>query len=31
MGDLGQRGGRNKKTGARKVSPMDKSLWKETI
>ena len=37
MGDLGQRGGgskvgrESKKVDARKVSPMDKSLWKETI
>ena len=37
VGDLEQRGGsgkvrrESKKVGARKVSPMDKSLWKETI
>ena len=37
MGDLGGRGGGSKvrrgskKIGIRKVSPMDKSLWKETI
>ena len=37
IGDLGQRGGgskvrrESKKVGTKKVSPMNKSLWKETI